>query len=173
MVARIKKRGSIYLQCRCAASPLGPEAACDWAGLIYILGFVEAASGKWGSSRLGELTFPRQYVRCIGSEREGETGYAGPPTPRSGREQGREIHGPRSGGWANREIMETPSVHSFTSLITPIALQALAEGPRPTPHVAAHLPAPSLILASRWGRGWMMDNGKRKSLVNRTSCSVM
>lgn len=82
MVARIKKRQSIYLQCRCAANPLGPDAARDWTRLIYILEFVEGASGKQGSSWLGELTFPRQYVKCIQSERQYKLERTGSPTPR-------------------------------------------------------------------------------------------
>lgn len=70
MVAGIKKHQSIYLECRCAANPLGPEVARDWARLIYILEFVEVASGKQGSSWLGELMFPRQYLKCTRSEQE-------------------------------------------------------------------------------------------------------
>lgn len=81
MVARIKKRQSIYLQCRCAANPLGPDAARDWTWLIYILEFVEEASGKRGSSWLRELAFPQQYVKCIQSEQQYKMEHTGSPTP--------------------------------------------------------------------------------------------
>lgn len=74
VVARIKKLQSIYLQCRCAVNPLGPCIACDWARLIYIPEFVEAACGKQWSSWLGELMLPRQYQKGICGELASELG---------------------------------------------------------------------------------------------------
>lgn len=64
--------------------------------------------------------------------------------------------------WANREIMETQSIHIFTFLITLTALQVLTRSQAAVPCCdSSHLyTVDKLILRPMWGKGggqWAME----------------